>query len=172
MSNPHEPAPTSAAATGEDDLGFALPEPGKTSRIGVFAVLAVGVGGLLAFGLLRHHNAHGEPPAITAEAKSPRVDVMSPTILSSDRALSLPGTVKPLEQTQIYARVPGYVRAWNADIGDKVKEGQVLIEIETPELASELAQARAQLLATRAAVTQAAAQRDYSKIVSEIKAAQ
>jgi RND family efflux transporter MFP subunit len=49
------------------------------------------------------------------------------------------------------------------DIGDKVTAGQVLVEIETPELAAELAQARAQLLSARANVKQATAQRDYSK---------
>jgi len=158
----HPPAPT-PAATGDEDLGFALPAPARASRTGVIVALAVVIGGGFAFGYLKHHSAHGDPAPVAGETKLPRVDVIRPTVLSSDRALSLPGTVKPLEQTQIYARVPGYVRAWKADIGDKVKEGQVLIEIDTPELASELAQARAQLLATRAAVKQASAQRDYSR---------
>ncbi len=70
---------------------------------------------------------------------------MTPKAGSSDRAIALPGSVQPLEETVIYARASGYVRKWYVDIGDKVKEGQLLAEIDTPELDQELDQARAQL---------------------------
>ena len=63
----------------------------------------------------------------------------------------------------IYPRATGYVRKWHVDIGDKVTEGQLLAEIDTPELDAQLAQARAQLAQAQAAVEQANAQRDYSK---------
>ncbi len=49
-----------------------------------------------------------------------RVDVISPKIGSSDRAVALPGSVQPLEETVLYARASGYVRRWLVDIGDKV----------------------------------------------------
>jgi RND family efflux transporter MFP subunit len=55
------------------------------------------------------------------------------------------------------------VRRWLVDIGDKVQEGQLLAEIDTPELDAQLAQAKAQLAAARAAVKQTIAQRDYAK---------
>jgi membrane fusion protein, multidrug efflux system len=84
-------------------------------------------------------------------------------VLSSDHALALPGTVRPLEEAKLYARVTGYVRVWHADLGDKVTAGQVLAELDTPDLAAQLSQARAQLAAAQAAVKQATAQRDYSK---------
>ncbi|MCA1828860.1 MAG: efflux RND transporter periplasmic adaptor subunit [Myxococcales bacterium] len=91
-----------------------------------------------------------------------RVEVVTPKVLASDRALQLPGSVQPLQATQIFARASGYVRKWKADIGDKVKEGQVLAEIETPELDQELAQARAQLMQTQASEAQAKANRDLA----------
>lgn len=160
MSEPATPAPD----PGSDELGFPLPPPARGSRIGVIVALAVVVGGGFAFGYLRK-SSHGEARTtdIASETRAPQVEVIKATTLSSDHALSLPGTVKPLEETKLFARVPGYVRAWHVDIGDKVTAGQVLAEIDTPELAAELSQARAQLLAARANVKQAAAQRDYSK---------
>ncbi|KYF80134.1 MFP family efflux transporter, partial [Sorangium cellulosum] len=89
--------------------------------------------------------------------------VVSPQPVSSDRALVLPGSIQPLEETVVYPRVSGYVRKWSADIGDKVEEGQVLAEIDTPELDQELAQARAQLVQANAGLVQAQANRDLSR---------
>jgi membrane fusion protein (multidrug efflux system) len=59
----------------------------------------------------------------------------------------------------LFARASGYVRAWHVDIGDRVQQGQLLAEIETPELDQELLQARAQLLQARASRAQADANR-------------
>src|SRR5688572_5355333 len=108
-------------STPTDDLGFPLPPPAQGSRIGVFIVLAVIVGAVFAFGYFRRQSVRHDAAAdeIAPAAKTPRVEVIKPTVLSSDQALLLPGTVKPLEETQVFARVPGYVRAWHADIGDK-----------------------------------------------------
>lgn len=150
-------------STEPDELGFNLPAPAKASRITVAVAIVVVVGGAFAFGYLRQRSAHGDTPVGTTKAEVPRVEVMKPAVLSSDRALALPGTVRPLEETKIYARVSGYVRTWKVDIGDKVTAGQLLAEIDTPETDAQLSQARAQLAVARAAVTQAKAQRDYSK---------
>ncbi len=144
-----------------DDLGFALPEAGRVSRIRVVLVLGVVVAAAITFGYLQHRKALGHVP--TAEEHALRVEVIKPGVLASDRALELPGTVRPLEETKVYPRVSGYVRRWLVDIGDKVKEGQLLAEIETPELEAQLAQGRAMLAQARATVKQATAQRDYTK---------
>lgn len=146
-----------------DDLGFPLPAAARASRVTVVVVIAVVIGGAFAFGYFRQRKAHGEVPSTAGELKTARVEVVKATELKSDRALSLPGTVNALEQTQIYARVTGYVRSWKVDIGDKVTAGQLLAEIDTPEVDAQLSQARAQLAVARSAVTQATAQRDYSK---------
>ncbi len=146
-----------------EDLGFSLPVAARGSRLAVVAVIGVVVAAAFAFGYVRQRTARGDVPQVTAETKVPRVEVIRATEVKSDRALSLAGTVRPLEQAQIFARVTGYVRAWKVDIGDKVIAGQLLAEIDTPEVDAQLSQARAQLAVARASVTQASAQRDYSK---------
>jgi RND family efflux transporter MFP subunit len=150
------------ASRAVDDLGFALPQAGRSSRLKVIAVAVVLVGAGLAFGIVQYRKAQGNVPVVTGERTS-RVEVIKPTELASDRAYELPGTVRALEETKVYPRVSGYVRRWLVDIGDKVKEGQLLAEIETPELDAQLSQARAVLAQARATVKQATAQRDYSK---------
>ncbi|MGE3768263.1 MAG: efflux RND transporter periplasmic adaptor subunit, partial [Kofleriaceae bacterium] len=162
--SPHPATTPTPGPSQTDDLGFPLPPPPRGSRIGVIVALAIIVGGGFAFGYLRKGtSSEARTSDVATETSAPQVETIKATVLSSDRALSLPGTVKPLEETKLFARVPGYVRAWHADIGDKVTAGQVLAEIDTPELAAELSQARAQLLSARAAVKQATAQRDYSR---------
>ena len=64
----------------------------------------------------------------------------------------LPGTAAPLLETAVYARTSGYLKRWLVDIGDQVKEGQLLAEIETPEVDGQLLQARAALVEARATV--------------------
>lgn len=146
-----------------EDLGFQLPPPARTSRTGVIIALAVVVGGAFVFGWVQRSKAHSKVAAPVAEAVATRVEVMKPSVSESDRAMTLPGTVRALEQTKLYARTTGYVRKWNVDIGDKVTAGQVLIELDTPDLDAQLAQARAQLAQAQAAVKQVTAQRDFSK---------
>jgi RND family efflux transporter MFP subunit len=145
-----------------DDLGFELPAPAKTSRTAVIAGFAVVVGGLLLFGYIRREHAHAEVAPQSTDTALVKVEVVHPNELSSDHALELPGTANALEQTKIYPRAPGYVHKWLVDIGDKVKEGQLLAEIDTPDLDAQLAQARAQLAQAKAAVAQAQAQSVYS----------
>ncbi len=145
-----------------EDLGFELPAPAKSSRAAVAVVLVLIVGGGFALGYRQHGKGHTGLP-VAADPAAPHVDVIKPKMLASASALELPGTVNPLEQTKLYPRTSGYVRKWNVDIGDKVKEGQLLAEIDTPELDAQIAQARAQLASAQAAVKQAIAQRDYAK---------
>jgi RND family efflux transporter MFP subunit len=83
--------------------------------------------------------------ATNTEHALPRVEVIAAHSLTTDRALELPGTIQPLEETTIYPRANGYIRRWLVDIGDLVKEGQALAEIDTPELDAQIEQARADL---------------------------
>lgn len=148
-----------------EDLGFQLPPPSRTSRTGVIVVVAIVIAGAFGFGWMQRSKAHSrldESPQ-TVASTAVRVEVMKPRVLSSDRELALPGTVRALEQTKIYPRTTGYVRKWTVDIGDKVTAGQVLVEIDAPDLDAQLGQARAQLAQAQAAVNQVLAQSKYSK---------
>lgn len=154
-------------STPQDDLGFDLPAPTKvsTGRVLVVGALAAALlGGAFALAWIPRHRAAQDLAAgsHTAQSAILRVQVVKPKVKSSDRAVVLPGSVQPLEETVVYSRASGYVRKWNVDIGDKVKAGAVLVEIETPELDQQLEQARAQLLQTQAALAQATANRDFS----------
>ena len=158
----------SGEAHPDADLGFQLPPPADLSlrRAGVYAMIVAAVlGGAFAFGYLPRRRAQAELEERTAGAQDElrRVEVVTPKVGQSDRALQLPGTVEPLRETIVYARANGYVRRFLVDIGDVVKDGQLLAELDTPELDQQLDQGRAQLAQAQATVVQAKANRDYSK---------
>lgn len=145
----------------------ALPEPARVGRgkgallIGgavVLVVIAFGAG--LLPKVLRKRALDDDSEA--AAKAAPRVEIVTPKPITSDRALDLPGTIVPLEETVIYPRIAGYVRRWTVDIGDQVKEGQLLVEIETPELDAQIEQARADLAQAEASKLRAETNADLS----------
>jgi membrane fusion protein, multidrug efflux system len=73
------------------------------------------------------------------------VNVIHPQRGQSSSDLTLPGMIQAFSQSPIYARVDGYVRSWSVDIGTHVTKGQLLAEIDAPELDQQLNQARAML---------------------------
>jgi len=146
-----------------EDLGFELPPPATSSRGRVLAVVLVLVAGAFAFGWLQRKKPHGEGIAAVGDSGAVRVEVIKPKALDSNEGLVLPGIVRALEEAKIYPRTAGYVKRWLVDIGDKVTEGQLLAEIEAPDVDAQLAQARAQLAQAQAALLQAKAQAEYSK---------
>ena len=77
--------------------------------------------------------------------------------------LLLPGMFEAITETPVLARASGYLRKRTADIGDRVRAGQLLAEIDAPDLDQQVEQAKAQLLQARAAVTQAVANLDQGK---------
>ena len=81
-----------------------------------------------------------------ADAQAVRsVVVISPAPAGVAAALDLPGRIEAWSRAPIYARVSGYLKSWSADIGTPVKAGQLLAEIETPDLDQQLLQAQAEL---------------------------
>ena len=113
---------------------------GLNSRVlfGTVAVLAV----LFALGFIPRWRANA---ALTSSVRDQRPTV---TVISSQKPneaanLVLPGSTQAIQETALYARTNGYVRKWNVDIGAKVEAGQLLAEIETPDVDQELNQARA-----------------------------
>jgi RND family efflux transporter MFP subunit len=152
-----------------DDLGFELPEPARFSgrKVALATMLgAAALAGAFVVGYLPKRRAQA---AIVEAAKASsgalmRVQVISPKTDSSDRALELPGSILPLEETIVYPRASGYVRSWSVDIGAHVKPGDLLAEIDTPEVDQQLAQARAQFAQAQAGVTQAQANDAYATL--------
>jgi membrane fusion protein, multidrug efflux system len=79
----------------------------------------------------------------TEEIAVPTVDVVHPSSEPPQSELELPSTLQAYIEAPIYARTTGYLRRWYKDIGSKVSKGELLADIETPEVDQELQQARA-----------------------------
>ena len=109
---------------------------------GGFAFLAVAV---VAYGLGTRHSQNGRLQDTTEAQAAPVVALVTPASVSNNAGLDLPGRLEAFIQAPIYARVPGYLKSWKHDIGAKVKAGEVLAEIDTPDLDQQLMQARADL---------------------------
>ncbi len=120
----------------------------RGSRIVWFlAVLFVAVAVIV--GLQRLH-ASRQTRAETAELAIPSVRVITPRVSKANIDLVLPGNVQPFAETPIFARTAGYVKRWLVDIGTGVKAGQLLAEIDSPEIDQQLQQTRAALEQARA----------------------
>jgi RND family efflux transporter MFP subunit len=81
----------------------------------------------------------------TLDAAILTVNVVHPSTIASTDEIALPGSAQAYVDTPIYARTSGYLKSWSADIGQHVKRGQLLAEIETPEMDQQLEQARGDL---------------------------
>jgi len=118
--------------------------------------LALAVVLLLAFLLVHFTKSHSERGLAretrTAAASLPAVDVVVVHGGSAAASLTLPGETAAWYESTIYARVSGYVAKWYVDIGDQVKNGQLLASIDTPELDAELLAAKAKLQVSEAQV--------------------
>ena len=86
----------------------------------------------------------------TADAAQPTVLTTTPNRTPLGEELVLPGTVQAFIEAPIYARTSGYLKIWHTDIGSQVSKGQLLGEIETPEVDQQLSQALADLATARA----------------------
>jgi RND family efflux transporter MFP subunit len=109
---------------------------------GTFALLAIAV---VAYGLGSRTAQNSSLRALTEAQALPIVAVVTPTEVAHQEGLDLPGRLEAYIRAPIYARVPGYLKSWKYDIGSKVKAGDVLAEIDTPDLDQQLMQARASL---------------------------
>ncbi len=107
----------------------------------LFVVLAV----LAAITIFHRVKSGAELASETKENAIPTVTVVHPERTPELVQIEVPGNIQAYEETPIYARVNGYLKRWVTDIGTRVDEGQLLAEIETPELDQELNQARAAL---------------------------
>jgi RND family efflux transporter MFP subunit len=113
----------------------------------VFAIAAIVI---VATGLYSRASGKARLREWTDAQAIPVVAVAAPASGANSGALELPGRLEAYQRAPIYARVSGYLKSWKYDIGAHVKAGQVLAEIETPDLDQQLQQARADLNTTQA----------------------
>jgi RND family efflux transporter MFP subunit len=129
----------------EGGLRPGFPEHPPQRSIAVWGpIVAVSILALLVIsGMWRHMRAHTEQERFATEASQITVNVVSAQRDGKPKDLILPGTFQAFKATTINPRSNGYVKDWKVDIGDDVKQGQLLAEIETPDLDQQVAQAKA-----------------------------
>jgi RND family efflux transporter MFP subunit len=129
------------------------PSSSSSSRPALVAIVAVLIaGGVVAGGLVTRHNQGKQLEQSAAERAVPTVTLVSMKDVPAGD-LELPARIEAWARAPIYARVSGYLSRWNVDIGTQVKAGQVLAQIDTPDLDQDLAQAQAQLAVARTGLT-------------------
>lgn len=118
-------------------------EPGSGRTLGI--LFAIALLAAIFYGLHTRSSHEKELAKATDEAAVPTVNVVQPQAGSAAQELVLPGNVQAFTETPIYSRTNGYLKKWYFDIGSHVRRGQLLAEIETPEVDQQLQQSRAEL---------------------------
>lgn len=136
MSDRESPSPSQQQANGGP----------KKSRL--FLILIVVAFVLVVLGGLTLVERRSQFQTLASETRAnaiPTVAVTHPTVEESQEDLTLPGTMQAYVESPIYARTNGYLRKWYHDIGSKVSKGDLLAEIDTPEVDQQLSQSKADL---------------------------
>jgi membrane fusion protein, multidrug efflux system len=120
--------------------------PVSRRKLGIFGVVAV-VGALLLVvtGIRAREDSSVKLKEWTDNQAVPSVAVVLPDPKPLQATIDLPGRLEAYNRAPIFARVSGYLKYWNADIGARVKAGDVIAEIDAPDLDQQLLQARADL---------------------------
>ena len=126
------------------------PRPRKSRLFAAlfFAVIALVVFG--AFTLLQRRSQYQALAKETEIRAVPTVAVIHPTTEPPDEGLVLPGNLQAYVESPIYARTNGYLKKWYRDIGSRVRQGDLLADIDTPEVDQQLLQAKADLETSKA----------------------
>jgi len=144
MNEPHHHSSLDIAVGSEQGLDLpARGEAGKRARVAVIVVallLAAGATRTVVSNLMNAHHLAD----VTKQNAQQYVSVVQPVAAAADGRIVLPGTLRGYVEAPIYSRANGYLRRWYADIGAHVQQGQLLAEIDTPEIDQELSQAQAQ----------------------------
>jgi RND family efflux transporter MFP subunit len=125
--------------------------PVSRRKLGIFGVLA-GLAAVLVVvtGIRAREDASAKLREWTDDQAIPTVAVVLPDARALSASFDLPGRLEAHYRAPIFARVNGYLKSWSADIGAQVKAGQVIAEIEAPDLDQQLLQARADLASQQA----------------------
>ncbi|HUL33018.1 MAG TPA: efflux RND transporter periplasmic adaptor subunit [Candidatus Eisenbacteria bacterium] len=132
-------------ATEEELSGGHEPRGKKSSLFTVFFAIVAGLIVLATILILQRRAQYRALANDTELAAVPTVAIIHPEVEAGDEDLVLPGTLQAYVESPIYARTNGYLKKWYYDIGSSVKKGELLADIDTPEVDQQLRQARADL---------------------------
>jgi membrane fusion protein (multidrug efflux system) len=125
--------------------------PVSRRKLGIFGLLAgIALVGVVITGIRAREQSGERLREWTDDQAVPTVAVTQPDAKLTNPTIDLPGRLEAYQRAPIFARVPGYLKNWSADIGARVKAGQVIAEIEAPDLDQQLMQARADLASAQA----------------------
>lgn len=149
----------------EGQIPHDLPRPGNWTVVIAVVVFVLLLAGLFVIGFVPHQQRLAE---VRADARDAAADAL---VVSTIRArvakttsqVVLPGNVQPFKEASIFARATGYLKSRPVDIGDHVNAGQLLAEIDTPEIDAQLAESKAALEQSKASVAKAEADADLAK---------
>ena len=148
VTNQREPAEAPAS---ERARNGGPPSPGsKVTRVVMLALMVVVVALVVIWGISSRRQADAQLSQETHDLAIPTVSVIRPKAGAPQQEIVLPGDMQPFIDAPIFARTNGYLKKWYADIGANVKTGQLLAEIDSPEVDQQLQQARADLSTAQA----------------------
>jgi RND family efflux transporter MFP subunit len=116
----------------------------------VLLILAVVAAAVVVQGLLARKADHQQLKVLADKQSVRTVNVITPAVSPASPSMELPGRIEAFSRAPIYARISGYLKTWKADIGTPVKAGQLLAEIDTPDVDQQILQAKAELASTQA----------------------
>jgi RND family efflux transporter MFP subunit len=143
--NPIEDNLSEVPQANKERLAPAPPGPSSRWLLTGLAVAVLVLGIVIYSGIGERAHAETSLGISTERAAILTVNVVQPTPGSEFKEIVLPGNTRAFSDTPIYARTNGYLKRWYFDIGAHVKQGQLLAEIDTPEVDQQLEQARADL---------------------------
>jgi RND family efflux transporter MFP subunit len=162
-----QPPPPAAAEPAQAPPSLAGPAqpPSRALKglrwIGILAVLAAI--GVVAGGILERRSHENEVTKWTNDQATPTVAIITPKTGAANQSLMLPATVQAWYEAPLYARVTGYLKDWYFDYGAHVKKGDVLAEIDAPDLDAQLAAAQEKLNSARALVKVREAEKQFAE---------
>jgi RND family efflux transporter MFP subunit len=124
------------------------PSPRRLWLLGTTALVIAGA--VVATGIVSRARSEQALVHVSDEQAIPTVALAERVRGDETQSLALPGTIQPYYKASIFARVPGYLKSWQQDIGAHVTAGQVLASIDTPDLDQQLDQAKADLATAQA----------------------
>jgi RND family efflux transporter MFP subunit len=139
--------------------------PNRRSLLTTAAAAVLLAGIVTGYGFVSRAQSKQEVVDWTHAQAIPAVALAQRIPGSSHQTLTLPGNIQPFNRAAIFARVNGYVKSWDHDIGSQVKAGQVLATIDAPDLDQQLSQAKATLASVRANLQIASLTADRNNIL-------